>query len=239
MNGIAGYLQLGWDALLLRRDAYERMRDAADPVVKGLVLIVVVGAVIALLAFVGDVLEWATMPDLLAVKDTVRENLMRMPWWEEVTAAEPQFQQYFLEWYDFGWDIGLTLGRPNVGGALATIILTPLGLLVRWLIYGLLAYLFARLLGGGGDLSQTLGVLALAVAPQALKVLGLLPYVELGSIVSVWGVLCAYVGLKTAHDLPWYRAMWATLLPFLLAVAIAGMGACLSSVIFAAAVRGG
>jgi hypothetical protein len=52
-------------------------------------------------------------------------------------------------------------------------------------------------------------------------------------------VLCAYVGLKTAHDLSWDRAMWATLLPFLLAVVIAGLGACLGSVIFAVAVRGG
>jgi hypothetical protein len=238
MNGIAGYLQLGWDALLLRRDAYERMRDAANPVVKGLVLIVVVGVVIALLGFVGDVLEWATMPDMLTVKDTVLEHLMRMPWWD-LAAEDPGFQQNFLEWYDFGWDIGLTLGRPSVGGAAASIILTPLGLLVRWLIYGLLAYLFARLLGGGGDLSQTLGVLALSVAPQALNVLGLLPYVELGSVVAVWGVLCAYVGIKTAHDLSWDRAMWATLLPFLLVVVIAGLGACLGSAIFAAVVRGG
>jgi hypothetical protein len=111
MNGIAGYLRLGWDALLLRRDAYERMRDAADPVVKGLVLIVLVGAAIALLAFVGDVLEWATMPDLLEVKDTVRENLMRMPWWEEATAAEPQFRQYF----DSGMTLAGTLASPWAG----------------------------------------------------------------------------------------------------------------------------
>ncbi len=238
MNGITGYLKLGWDALLLRRDAYERMRDAADPVVKGLILIVLVGVIIALLGFVGDVLERATMPDLLAIKDTVLRNLKLMPWWD-MASEDPEFQKYFVQWYDWGWDFALGFAKPNVGWALASIVLTPLGLVVRWLIYGLLAYLFARLLGGTGDFSATLGVLALAVAPQALNVLGLFPYVSLGSVVAVWGVLCAYVGLKTAHDLPWYRAMWATLLPFILVIVIAGLGACLGSAIFAAAVRGG
>jgi len=238
MNGIAGYLQLGWDALLLRRDAYERMRDAANPVVQGLVLIVLVGVAITLLGFVGDVLEWATTPDLMAIKDTVLEHLMRMPWWD-VAAQDPAFRQVFTQWYDFGWSIGQAFAQPNVGWAAASIVLTPLGLLFRWVIYGLLAYLFARMLGGVGDLSETLGVLALAVAPQALNVLGLFPYVEMGSVVAVWGVLCAYVGLKTAHDLPWHRAAWATLLPFLLVIVIAAMGACLGSAIFAAAVRGG
>lgn len=238
MNGIAGYLRLGWDALLLRRDAYERMREAANPVVKGLILIVVVGVAIALLGFVGDVLEWATTPDLMAIKDTVLEHLTRMPWWD-LAAQDPEFLQIFEQWYDFGWNIALALAKPNVGWALSSIIMTPLGLLFRWLIYGLLAYLFARLLGGRGDFSETLGVLALAVAPQALNVLGLFPYVDLGVVVAVWGVLCAYVGLKTAHELSWDRAVWATLLPFILVIVIAGLGACLGSAIFAAAVRGG
>jgi hypothetical protein len=238
MNGIAGYLQLGWDALLLRRDAYERMRGAANPVVKGLILIVAVGVVIALLGFVGDVLEWATVPDLMQMKDVVLRNLQDMPWWD-MASRDPQFQQTFTQVYDFGWGIAEMVARPNVGWAAVSIILTPLGLLVRWLLYGLLAYLFARLLGGSGDFSETLGVLALAVAPQALNVLGLFPYVDLGGVVAIWGLLCAYIGLKTAHDLPWQRAAWATLLPFILVLVIALLGACLGSAIFAAAVRGG
>jgi hypothetical protein len=239
MDGLVGSLRLGWEALLLRDEAYERMRAAPSPVVKGLIFIVVLGAAIALLAFVGDVLEWATTPDLLTIKDTVYENLTEMFWWEEAEAASPEFAQEFQRWYDWGWDIGLAMGKPNVGSAAASIILTPLGLVVRWLIYGLLAYLFARWLGGTADLSETLGVLALAAAPQALRALTLLPYVGLGSLVAVWGVLCAYVGLKTAHKLPWHRAAWATLLPFLLALVVLFFAACLGSAVLAVAVRGG
>ena len=42
MNGIVGSLRLGWNALLFKEDAYEKMGDAENPVVKGLILILVV-----------------------------------------------------------------------------------------------------------------------------------------------------------------------------------------------------
>lgn len=239
MDGLVGSLRLGWQALLLREDAYERMRAAASPVVKGLVFILVLGLAVALLGFIGNVLEWATTPDLLAIKDTVFEHLTQMPWWDMAENASPEFRQEFLRWYDWGWSIGLAMGGPNLGYAAGSIILTPLGLVVRWLIYGLLAYIFARWLGGTADLSETLGVLALAAAPQALRVLTILPYVGVGGLVAVWGVLCAYVGLKVAHNLPWHRALWATLLPFLLALLVLLFAACLGSAILAIAARGG
>jgi len=239
MDGLVDSLRLGWQALLLREEAYERMRAAASPVVKGLIFIVVLGAAIALLGFVGDVLEWATTPDLVAIKDTVYDYLTQMPWWEMADGASPQFRQEFERWYEWGWTFGLAAGKPNLGFGVASIILTPLGLVVRWLIYGLLAYLFARWLGGAADLGETLGVLALAAAPQVLQTLTILPYVSVGSLVAVWGVLCAYLGIKTAHRLPWHRAAWATLLPFLLALFIMFFASCLSSAILAIAVRGG
>ena len=91
---------------------------------------------------------------------------------------------------------------------------------------------------GPAYLSQTLGVLALAVAPMALTVLTVIPYVNLGNLTSVWGILCAYVGLKTAHELSWDRAVWATLLPFLLVVAVLFLAMCLGTAIFAAVIGG-
>jgi hypothetical protein len=125
-----------------------------------------------------------------------------------------------------------------LGSAALGIIGIPLGLVVRWLIYGLLAYVFARWLGGTGNLSQTLGVLALAVAPQALNLLTIIPFLQVGSIVAIWGVLCAYYGLKTAHGLSWTRAAWATLLPFILVVAVLILMGCLSAAILGTVLGG-
>jgi ABC-type glycerol-3-phosphate transport system permease component len=240
MNGVVSSLRLGWKALLFQEDAYEEMRTADNPVVKGLILIVVVGVVIALLGLVGTTLEWASMPDLNELRDTILHYIPLMPWWDEVVRDVPDFQQVFQEWYDRSWQwFPRLFGAPNLGGAALDIITTPLGLVIRWLIYGLLAYLFARWLGGTADLSETLGVLALAVAPQALNVLGLLPFVELGSLVSIWGLLCAYVGLKTAHKLSWTRAVWAALLPFILALVVLILEGCLGTAILGIVVKGG
>jgi hypothetical protein len=237
MDNIVSSLQLGWRALLFKEDAYEEMRASASPVLRGLVLIVVVGLVVALLAFVGDVLEWAGMPDLGAIQETVFGYMTQMPFMQENLQANPEFAKMFKQQYDMSWAI-VQAFMPSPVGAAMGIVLTPLGLVVRWLIYGLLAYLFARWLGGTATLSETLGVLALAVAPMVIYVLTLVPYVQVGNLVSVWSLLCAYYGLKTAHKLSWSRAVWATLLPFILGAVLLILLGCLGGAFLGLALGG-
>jgi hypothetical protein len=234
MDGIVGTLRLGWDALLFKESAYEEISTADNPVVKGLIWIIVVGVVIAFCGLIGTGLELASMPDLGEIKDRVFFWMQQMPFWDMDPGAFAQFE----EWYNRGWDIFPALfGAPNLGSAAGGIVGIPLGLVIRWLVYGLLAYVFARWLGGTGNLSETLGVLALAVAPQVLNVFNLIPFVELGSLVAVWGILVAYMGLKTAHGLSWSRAVWATLLPFLLVIAVLMLFGCLGTAILGVAIR--
>lgn len=236
MEGISDSLRLGWDALLLKEEAYEKMRVSDSPVTKGLILIIVVGVVIALLGVLGTILEWATTPNLAEIRDVVWTYMTQMPWWQDAARYDPNFAEQFQRFYDMGWSVFPSVfGGAQLGGALANIILIPLGLIVRWLLYGIVAYIFARWLGGTADLGQTLGVLALAVAPQALTALGILPYLTLGSLVSIWAILCAFVGLKTVHKLTWSQAMWATLLPFIVVLAGIFAAACCSSLAIAAA----
>lgn len=237
MDGIVGSLRLGWDALLLKEGAYEKMRADASPVVKGLILIVIVGVAIALLGLVGDILEWASTPDLNEIRDTVFRYITQMPWWDEA-ARDPAFINAFDWFWDMNWNAAIW-ASPSPGGAVANILLTPLALVIRWIIYGLLAYLFAIWLGGTANLSETLGVLALAVAPQVLNALTIFPGVSVGSAVSIWAILCAFVGLKVAHKLSWQRAVWATLLPFILFIVLALLAGCFASAIFAVMVKGG
>lgn len=239
MDGIVDSLRLGWNALLFKEDAYEEMSSSPSPVVKGLVLILIVGVVIALLGLVGTALEWASIPDLSVMQSTIFHYITQMPGWNEAAREAPEFVEQFETWFNRGWDFFPRLfGAPDVFGAALSIIVTPLGLVIRWLIYGLLAYLFARWLGGTGDLSMTLGVLALAVAPQALNVLSLLPFVEMGSLVSMWGILCAYYGLKTVHKLSWGRAAWATLLPFILALVLLILAGCAGTALLGVLIGG-
>ena len=237
MDGIVGSLRLGWEALLFKEDAYERMRSARNPVIQALVLILIIGVAVALLGVIGEVLAWATTPNLDRIRQVVFDYMMRMPWWEEMLRADPGAAMNFRQGYEQGWRFFPTLfGAPSIGAAFLDIIVMPVRLVLYWVVYGLLAYIFARWMGGTADLSQTLGVLGLAVMPVALNALSLLPYVSLGSLVSVWSILMAYIGLKVAHKLTWAQAVWATLLPFILFVAAIVAVACLSSFALAAAI---
>jgi len=210
ISRFAGLLARG---LFLRSEAYEEMREARNPFVEGLFIIVIVGVIIALAAIVGNTLEWASTPDLATIRQTVYDGLTGMDWFQQLAQEiGPQFSDQFQAQWDLQWRI-MNYVIPTPLSSLAGIVTTPLRLIIGWLIYGLLAHLFARLLGGQANLGQTLGSTALAVAPQLLNIAGLLPFVTVGAVVGTWVLICRYVALKQAHRLSWGRAFWATVLP--------------------------
>lgn len=215
MEQISRFAGLVTRALFLRTDAYEEMREARNPFVEGLFIIVIVGVIIALAGVVGTTLEWASSPDMGAIENTVYEGLTNMPWYQQLEQEVGRdFTDQFQAMWDMEWRI-IGYFAPKPATSLMNIVTTPLGLIIGWLIYGLLAHLFARLLRGEANLSQTLGCTALAVAPQVLKLLSLLPSVTVGGVVGTWALICRYVALKQAHRLTWGRAFWATVLPIL------------------------
>ena len=137
-------------ALFLDSEAYAELRDDDNPFIEGLFLLVIIGVLTALLAMIGQLLAWASTPNLAAIKDVVFRNLQQMPWWS-MSSGAPGFAEEFRRWYDLGWQVIPAMsGAPNPAGAAVNILLWPLSMLVSWLIYGVLAHLFARMLGGHG-----------------------------------------------------------------------------------------
>jgi hypothetical protein len=227
MERISHFAGLVTRGLFLSPDAYEEMREARNPFVEGLFVILIVGVLVGLAAIVGNTLEWASSPSLGGIEKAVYDGITAMPWFEELERdVGAQFLQQFQAQWDWNWKIANSI-TPTPLTSLTGIITTPLGLILSWLVYGLLAHLFARWLGGDGSLSQTLGTTALAVAPQILNLAGFLPFVIVGGVVGTWGLICRYVALKQAHGLSWGRAFWATVLPrlvlWLLIVIVMGL----------------
>jgi len=209
-------LHLGIGALFLDSEAYEEMRSLSSPFIKGLILIVVVGIVIGLVGTVGQTLEWASKPHMNQIQEIVSRHIVQMEWYK-LASQDPEFVRTFKQLYDMGWRIFPAMfGAPNPAQAALSIILNPITWTVTWVVYALLAYLFARMLGGEGSLGQTFGCTALAVAPRLLNLITILPSIEIGGIVTTWALICNYLGVKTAHRLSWGRAFWATILPLVL-----------------------
>jgi hypothetical protein len=210
-------LHLVWRALCLDRTAYDELRNDDNPFVEGLYLLIIIGAATAALTLIGNVLAWLSGPDMTAVKAVVLQNLQvyfrSQPWWENANAS-PNFWPEFTRYYDLGWQVfPVLLGSPNPATAALNILIWPLQLLARWLVFGTLAFMSARVLRGHGDYSHTLGVLALSFVPELLKGFGVVPFLAVGTVVSSWQILGRYQALRSVHGFSWKRAFWATVLP--------------------------
>lgn len=233
MQTVLDTLRLCPKALLLESEAYEEMRASASPLVKGLILIVVVGVLISLVGIVGETLEWATTPSFDEMQEIVWQGMEEMPWVQQIPLEERRaVMEIIRQRYDFGWRIA-RLFAPNPLNAALKVIAIPILLLIGWFIYSLLAHLFAKLLGGQASFGQTFGCTALAVSPQLLNLANLLPYVKVGVVVWAWMLVCNYLALKIAHRFDTGRAFWAAILPLivlaLLAAALVAIGVAIAS----------
>jgi asparagine N-glycosylation enzyme membrane subunit Stt3 len=140
-----------------------------------------------------------------------------MTWVNDIPAKERgEVLTNMQQMYDAGWRVA-ALFIPSASKALAGVVLKPLGLLVAWLVYGVLAFVTARLLGGRGSLGVTYGATALAASPQLLSIFQVIPGVNLAGL-GIWAVICNYLALKHTHDLSPGRTFWATVMPYLILI---------------------
>ena len=169
MQTLSQSFGLLWDALFLESQAYAVMRDNKSPVKKGLIILIVLGLALALAGIVSTTLEWASSPSVDAVQETMLEMYQQSSWWHYVE-AEPESLKIFEQvWEQVFKVMGFIIPTPV--SSLSGLVFKPLGLIISWLIFGLLAHLFARMLGGSASLGQTLGATSLAAAPQLLGLL--------------------------------------------------------------------
>jgi hypothetical protein len=240
MQAISQSFGLLWDALFLEDRAYVAMSENKSPITKGVVILIILGLALALAGFIGATLEWASSPSLDAIRETVYELNQQAPWWQFLE-ADPQSMQMFEQIWEQVWQfVGFMV--PTPASSLTGFISRPLGLIISWLIFGLLVHLFARILGGTALLGQTLGATSLAAAPQLLGLLTALPFVVVAGI-GTWTLLCRYMAIRVTHELSWVRAMWSVLLTllvlWLLLIILAAAGSVIAGSIMAATFGGG
>jgi len=220
-------LQMAFGALLLRKDAYAGMRDDAQRIKRALILVVIVGLLVGVTGAVGRLAEWAFAPPMDKMQEVVLGHLTKMSWYPEMS-RNPKALATFQQQYNLSWQIARVFAPSP--SALVGIITTPLSLLIVWLIYGLLAHLAARMLGGQGSAGQTLACTALVVVPQLFNVVMILPHVTAAGV-GTWTLACNFMAIRSAHGLSGWRALAATLLPLALAILVGVLFACVGLVV--------
>lgn len=200
--------------LFLEPDAYDEAADSDNAFVDGLFLVVIIGLTVAIAGAIGQILEWATTPDLSQIEEIVHQGLLTMPWYQTI-ADIPEAVQQFERMYDFWWRIALTL-QPNTISIFARFLLVPLVLIIGWIWFALIAHGMAKVLGGNGTLSQTLAASALALSPALLYVFQIIPTIVVAGVV-IWMLLARYIAVRRVHEnLSWGRVLVAVLAPSVL-----------------------
>ena len=245
-------LQLGWDALLFRHEAYVHHVSRADALKRGLALLMLVTLLAGVISLVVNVVTGLRPADVEAdlenVETSVQEFFESM---KPFFPIPPEFEQGFREGFRAmrpGIEIGMQVGElptplpKPVGTVLSNLgafLSLPFSRLAGWVGYGIWVLLVAKLLGGRATVSQTLGATALYAAPHVLDILQPVPCLGgvLGWVATVWGIAIYVKALAVANDFHVGRAIIATLLPAVILVLLALLGLA-GLLVFALALQG-
>lgn len=227
------YPEMLGKALVFEAEPFINMVDDDNPWAEGLFMVVSMGALIGLAQIVGLLFTAAITPDSEAMLTALLQIWRQFAALTGSTGA--QVESWVREWWPVGNGI---FGYGWSWGHFAWLVLAPLALTLQWLAYGLVAHGVARALGGTGKLTQTLGAVALMVAPQAFVLLKVIPFVSVSTLMlSVWALLIVYRAIEVAHDLSWTKSAGAALATPALVLLLLMMGATAFAVV--AAIAGG
>ncbi len=149
--------------------------------------------------------------------------------WASIISSLRHFVRYFVP-VTVPVPMGLIGDLVRTAGAL----LFAVGIIadfIVWLLWGLVAYILMRLMGGAGDLEPTMAVLGFTwiFMVPALVPLALTPWYPLSGIVValfvrlltyLWSFYVAGMGLSEAHGVNLARGILAVILPAFLPIAL-------------------
>lgn len=232
-------LQLAWDVLLFRHEAYAQHVARADVLKRGLALLVLVtllaGVVSLIINTIGDLRPTDIEAQRREADQSIREFTRSLGSMREYYDLPPGLEEQITAYMRAGMGTSLRIealptrlpkpvGRvlQNLGAFLSL----PFGRLAGWMGYTLWAMLVAKLLGGRATVSQTLGATVLYAVPHALDILDFVPCLgpTLGVAATVWGIAIYVKAMAVANEFSIGRAVTATVVPALIGAALSLLG---------------
>jgi len=204
------YPEMLGKALVLEAEPFITMVDDDNPWAEGLFMVVLMGVLVGLAQIGGTLLTTAIMPHA----DALLSALLQI--WRQIAmiigpaaATGADAETWLRQW----WPIGTSIfGYGWSWLQLGWLVLAPFLLVVQWLLCGFVTHAIARALGGQGKLTQTLGAVALMVAPQIFVLLEIVPFASVSTLLLwVWALLIVYRAIEVAHGLSWEKSAGAVL----------------------------
>lgn len=233
MGSLTTIFQLALGGLLLDPRAFQSQRDDPAGLRRGALLVAMVGLLVGIAGWLGNLGEYLTQPSPDAIRQTLYEGVLRLPLYQSLVAAAPEL----------GVAINEAFGQAQGGGVMGAgplqdalfLVLAPLFALLVWFIVGSIVHIAARAFGGEAGFHQTLACTALASGANLLALVQLVPYAQVAATTTL-ALIATYVAVRESHRLPPWRSFWAVSLgPLLLALLGAGIFCCVLFLLVSAA----
>jgi hypothetical protein len=230
-------LSLGWNAALLRHDAFVDHVNRDDVLKRGLALLVLVTLAAALIStlisFVQGLMPPAAPPrNASELLEQMRSAMGPMADYVQIPPeALDALDQFVLPQLQIAYEVQrlpTPLPRPIAVllQKLGAWVSTPFARTGGWLAYGIWVMLFAKLLGGQAKVRQMLGATALFAVPHIMDILGFVPC--LGPLLSlaatIWGIIIYVKAVSVASGFGSGKAILAALLPAIAMVVLMAIG---------------
>lgn len=215
----AGPIELAWRSLWLDQRAYHAVDIDSKPLNRGLFALFVALAIAAVARLIGTGLGILTSPQIGVIQDQLYNAITGTGYFATLVERSPEFLDQFEASYFALWDtIRLVGGYPSYAG-LGGSLISLLFVLGSWFIYSLLAYVVAYWLGAPSDISQALGVFALAYTPIMLTVVELIPggYVA-WSLIFMLILVAKFLAAREVFKLGPGSSLAVILLPYLIGI---------------------
>ena len=213
--------------VILDDAAYREWRERPNPLLRGILLIVIVSLVAGLVSFAITFVTNVSPFNPSDIEDSIRQS---MEWQQRFNPSyqDPEFERMMQETMDYivpmVTDIakiqptlprGITGFFQALGRWLSRALSGSVWSVSFWLFYGALVLVVVNLLGGSAKLPDFLGMTSLYVMPSLLVLLGQLPCV--GCVLSlaglIWSIVISIKAVSVATDLDMGQSILAVFAP--------------------------
>ncbi|PDW03881.1 YIP1 family protein [Candidatus Viridilinea mediisalina] len=224
MDSIKTTFQLALGGLLLDPAAFREQRDAPDGFARGALLVALIGLLVGVAAWIGNLGVYATQPDATEFSATLYDGITSLPLYQNMVAESPEIGIAFEEAFSQPQDFGVLAAGP--AQSFMAIFFTPVFALLGWFLFGSVVHIAARAFGGAATYQQTMACTALASGANLLALVQIVPYAQVAATTTL-GLIATYVAVRESHQLPAWPTFWAVALgPTLLLVLLGTFFCC-------------
>lgn len=224
INLIKKSVRFGLRAVRFDSNVFSEIKMDKDAMLTVFVLIIIVGLVVGVSTGLFTMVWNLLQPPSEQAMQYLQEARSSV---ESFAAQMPEEARDIAEWaLQMGEDIVLVVPTSPfevVFRGVGSFLTTPFQFLFWWIVYGAVVQGVSKIFGSKAPFSQLLSCTGLAVAPRVLGFFDFLPYVGglIGLVGLLWSIPLYIMGVRSAYDSRWPRAILLALSPLILLLIVA------------------